>query len=49
MDKPDFVGKAALERLAGLPPRLRLAGLRFEGEAPPEGARSCSPARTPAT
>jgi glycine cleavage system aminomethyltransferase T len=39
MEKPDFVGRQALEQLDGLPPRLRLVGLRFEGdEAPPEGA-----------
>jgi sarcosine oxidase, subunit alpha len=39
MDKADFVGRQALERLAALPPRHRLVGLRFEGvEAPPEGA-----------
>jgi sarcosine oxidase subunit alpha len=38
MDKPDFVGKGALERIAALPLELRLAGIRFEGEeAPPEG------------
>ena len=37
MSKPWFVGKAALERLAELPPTRRLAGLEFEG-APAEGA-----------
>ena len=35
--KPWFVGKAALERLAELPPTRRLAGLEFEG-APADGA-----------
>lgn len=39
MDKEDFVGKLALERLAGLPLRERLAKIRFESEeAPAEGA-----------
>jgi sarcosine oxidase, subunit alpha len=33
MAKPWFVGKAALERLAELPPSRRLAGLEFEGTA----------------
>jgi sarcosine oxidase, subunit alpha len=33
MTKPWFVGKAALERLAELPPTRRLAGLVFEGAA----------------
>jgi sarcosine oxidase subunit alpha len=37
MTKPWFVGKAALERLAELPPTRRLAGLKFEG-APADGA-----------
>ena len=37
MTKPWFVGKAALERLAELPPTRRLAGLVFEG-APADGA-----------
>ena len=37
MTKPWFVGKAALERLAELPPTRRLAGLEFEG-APADGA-----------
>jgi len=38
MDKPDFVGKRALERVAAIPPAQRLEGFRFDGEtAPPEG------------
>jgi sarcosine oxidase subunit alpha len=37
MTKPWFVGKAALERLAELPPTRRLAGLVLEGAA--DGAR----------
>ena len=37
MAKPWFVGKAALERLAELPPTRRLVGLEFEG-APADGA-----------
>jgi len=38
MDKPDFVGRRALERVSGIPPSQRLAGLRFDAEAaPPEG------------
>jgi glycine cleavage system aminomethyltransferase T/thioredoxin reductase len=37
MAKPWFVGRAALERLAELPPTRRLAGLEFEG-APAGGA-----------
>ena len=32
MDKPDFVGKRALERMGGLPLERRLVGLRFDGE-----------------
>ena len=31
MDKADFVGKPALERLDALQPLQRLAGFRFEG------------------
>ena len=39
MEKPDFVGRSALARIAPLPLGQRLAGFRFEGdEAPPEGA-----------
>jgi sarcosine oxidase subunit alpha len=37
MTKPWFVGKAALDRLAEIPPTRRLAGLKFEG-APADGA-----------
>ncbi len=32
MDKADFVGRQALAQIAALPPRLRLVGLRFEGD-----------------
>jgi glycine cleavage system aminomethyltransferase T/thioredoxin reductase len=39
MTKPWFVGKAALERLADLPPTRRLAGLVFEGAADGAGLR----------
>jgi sarcosine oxidase, subunit alpha len=39
MTKPWFVGKAALERLAELPPTRRLAGLIFEGAAEGSGLR----------
>jgi sarcosine oxidase subunit alpha len=31
LDKPDFVGRKALERAAGRPPRSRLVGFRVEG------------------
>ena len=37
-DKRQFVGKAALERLATLEPRQRLAMLDFGDAAPPEGS-----------
>ncbi len=39
MTKPWFVGKAALERLAHLPPTRRLAGLVLEGAADGAGLR----------
>jgi sarcosine oxidase subunit alpha len=39
MTKPWFVGKAALERLAELPPTRRLAGLVFEGATDGAGLR----------
>jgi glycine cleavage system aminomethyltransferase T/thioredoxin reductase len=39
MTKPWFVGKAALERLAELPPTRRLAGLVFEGAEDGAGLR----------
>jgi sarcosine oxidase subunit alpha len=38
MDKPDFIGKAALERTAKLPDERRLLGFTMAGEAPPEGS-----------
>jgi sarcosine oxidase, subunit alpha len=39
MEKPDFVGKAALEGIFGRTPRRRLCALEFPGErAPVEGA-----------
>jgi sarcosine oxidase subunit alpha len=39
MEKPDFVGKIALQRLAEFPPQQKLAPIRFSGTvAPPEGA-----------
>ena len=37
MDKPAFVGKASLERMAALPLERRLVGLRFDG-TPQRGA-----------
>jgi glycine cleavage system aminomethyltransferase T len=38
MDKPSFIGKAALERTARLPDHRRLVGLTMPGEAPVEGS-----------
>jgi sarcosine oxidase subunit alpha len=38
MDKPDFLGKAALARTAGLPDHRRLVGLTMDGPAPTEGS-----------
>jgi sarcosine oxidase subunit alpha len=38
MDKPAFIGRAALERTAKLPDERRLHGFRMDGEAPVEGA-----------
>ncbi len=38
MDKPDFLGKAALVRTAGLPDHRRLFGFTMEGSAPTEGS-----------
>lgn len=38
VNKPFFLGKAELERLADVKPRRRLCGVRWEGEAPPEGS-----------
>jgi glycine cleavage system aminomethyltransferase T len=37
MDKPDFLGKAALARTAELPDERRLFGFTMDGEAPLEG------------
>jgi sarcosine oxidase subunit alpha len=37
MDKPEFVGRTALERIGRRPLDQRLAKLVFDGEAPPEG------------
>jgi sarcosine oxidase subunit alpha len=37
MEKPDFVGRTALERMAGELPSLRLARIAFAAEAPLEG------------
>ena len=37
MDKPSFVGKASLERMATFPLERRLVGLRFDG-TPQRGA-----------
>jgi glycine cleavage system aminomethyltransferase T len=38
MDKPDFLGKAALARTRGLPDHRRLVGLTMDGPAPTEGS-----------
>ena len=38
MDKPDFIGRAALARTAALPDRRRLVGLTMAGAAPTEGS-----------
>jgi sarcosine oxidase, subunit alpha len=38
MDKPDFLGKAALARTADLPDHRRLVGLTMDGPAPTEGS-----------
>jgi len=38
MDKPDFVGKPALERIGGISLTQRLVRLAFDSAAPPEGA-----------
>ena len=37
MDKPTFVGKVALERMADIPIERRFIGLMFEGAAPTRG------------
>jgi sarcosine oxidase subunit alpha len=38
MDKPDFLGREALARTAGLPDHRRLVGLTMDGQAPTEGS-----------
>jgi glycine cleavage system T protein len=38
MDKPDFLGRSALARTAGLPDHRRLVGLTMDGDAPTEGS-----------
>lgn len=38
MDKPSFIGRAALERTAKLPDSRRLVGFTMPGDAPVEGA-----------
>jgi len=38
MEKPDFIGREALARTAGLPDHRRLVGLTMPGEAPTEGS-----------
>jgi len=38
MDKPDFVGRTSLARVAELPDRRRLFGFTMDGPAPVEGA-----------
>jgi glycine cleavage system aminomethyltransferase T len=38
MDKPDFVGRAALQRTAELPDHRRLFGFTMAGPAPMEGS-----------
>ena len=49
MDKPEFVGREALERIARLPPRLRLSGCASRARRRPRVFRSPSAAVTPAT
>ena len=40
MEKPYFVGRSSIERLAAIPPAKKLATIRFEGtSAPDEGAQ----------
>ncbi|MBA2719059.1 MAG: (2Fe-2S)-binding protein [Chloroflexi bacterium] len=38
MEKPAFIGKAALERTSRLPDTRRWVGFAMDGEAPPEGS-----------
>ena len=38
MEKPDFIGREALARTAGLPDRRKLVGLTMDGQAPTEGS-----------
>jgi sarcosine oxidase subunit alpha len=38
MDKPSFIGRAALERTAKLPDERRLHGFEMDGDAPVEGS-----------
>jgi sarcosine oxidase subunit alpha len=38
MEKPFFIGRAALERTAKLPDERRWVGLAMDGDAPPEGS-----------
>jgi glycine cleavage system aminomethyltransferase T len=38
LDKPDFVGRHALTRIAATPPDRQLVGLELDGPAPVEGA-----------
>jgi glycine cleavage system aminomethyltransferase T len=38
MDKPAFIGRAALERVAKLPDHRRWVGFSMDGEAPTEGS-----------
>lgn len=37
MDKPSFIGKVALERMAGIPIERKLVGLTFDGAVPQRG------------
>ena len=37
-DKPFFIGKHGLERLAGAAPRRKLCGIRWSDGVPPEGS-----------
>ena len=48
MDKPAFIGRAALERTAKQPDHRRLRGFTMEGHAPVEDRRSSSTARSSA-
>lgn len=45
LDKPIFIGRAALKRLEAVEPERKLVALSFEGDPPPEGAALTSAGR----